>query len=166
MKRLFIDTEKLLELNPGDIKCEYLYHGENNGLLSIIEIAEFAVFCRQCPEAHCVKACPKDALERQPDGTVKRYNLRCVGCKSCVYACPFGTLFPETINYVTTHCDYCLEQMEKNPEYKPLCVESCPNGAIKFIEIEEENPEEGIFVVGKHLAVKSMNWRFKEGRVL
>ncbi len=166
MKRLLIDTEKLLQTDPLKVRCEYIYHSDNNGLISLLEIAEFAVFCRQCPEAHCVKACPKDALERQVDGTVKRHNLRCVGCKSCVIACPFGTLFPESINYVTTHCDYCLGQLEENTDYLPLCVETSPEGAIAMVDIEEDSPREGIFLVGKHMAVKSMNWRLKEGRVL
>ncbi len=166
MKRLLIDTEKLVRMDPLKIRCEYIYHGENNGLISLLEIAEFAVYCRQCLEAHCVKACPKDALERQVDGTVKRHNLRCVGCKSCVIACPFGTLFPESINYITTHCDYCLEQLTEDPDYVPLCVETSPDGAVTMAEIDTDDPQESIFLVGKHMAVRSKNWRLKEGRVL
>ncbi|AKI97566.1 4Fe-4S dicluster domain-containing protein [Kosmotoga pacifica] len=166
MKRLLIDVDKLLSKSASSVQCEYLYHSSNNGLLSLVEIAEFALYCRQCPDSHCVKACPRDALERQPDGTVKRYNLRCVGCKSCVLACPFGTLFPETINFVSDHCDYCIAQRTTDPEYVPLCVKTSKGGEVLLIELDEENPAGGLFFVGKHLAVKTHHWRYKEGKVL
>ncbi|MDI3523667.1 4Fe-4S dicluster domain-containing protein [Kosmotoga sp.] len=166
MKKLLIDIEKLIKRDISGIKCEYLYHGKNNGVLSIVEVAEFAVYCRQCKNAHCVKACPKDALERQPDGTVKRYNLLCVGCKSCVLACPFGTLFPETISYVTTHCDFCLSQINADSNYVPLCAETCSGNTIRVIDVEREQPENGFYFAGKYLAIRAPNWRYKEGRII
>lgn len=166
MKRLLIDIEKLLSEPAQHIQCEYLYHSKNNGLLPLVEIAEFALYCRQCPEAHCVKACPRDALKRLPDGTVKRANLLCVGCKSCVLVCPFGTLFPETINFVADHCDYCVSQRMKNQEYIPLCVKTSKNGEISLVELDEEDPSSGLYFVGKYLAVKTHHWRYKEGKVL
>ena len=59
------------------------YHPDNDGVLSLREFATYAVICRQCELANCVEACPKEALEQQPDGTLKRYNLRCIACRSC-----------------------------------------------------------------------------------
>ena len=109
-------------------------------------------------------ACPKDALERQQSGVVKRYNMRCVGCKSCILACPFGTLFPEVINYITAHCDYCLSQLKTDPEYQPLCVRTAPPGSFRMEEIREEDPEAHVYLVGEYAAVHSPSWRRKEGR--
>lgn len=166
MKKLLIDIEKLVKLDPLKISCEYLYHsGNNQGVLSLIEIAEFSIYCRQCKHAHCVKACPRDALERQVDGTIKRYNLRCVGCKSCALACPFGTIFPETMSYINDHCDFCLEQLNLNPKYIPLCVQTCPDNSLRLIEGEIETIND-LYLVGKHMAVLAPNWRFKEGRII
>jgi len=93
MKRLFIDIPKLLASNgdPKNIECEYAYHRKNDGALSLLEVAEFISYCRQCKEAFCIDACPKEALERLDSGVVKRWNMRCVGCKSCALACPFGS---------------------------------------------------------------------------
>lgn len=164
MKRLFIDIPALIDGGaPEQIECEYMYHRRNEGALSLLEIAEFASYCRQCTDAFCVASCPKEALERLESGAVKRWNLRCVGCKSCTVACPFGTIFTEVMNYVTAKCDLCLNQLADNPDYQPLCARTAPNGSFQMIEIEEQ-PKAHIFYVGEHLAVKSPSWLQKEGK--
>lgn len=167
MKRLFIDIPALIEsgVDPEKIECEYLYHRSNNGPFSLIEVAEFAAYCRQCKEAFCVLACPVEALEHQADGVIKRYNMRCVGCKSCVLACPFGTIFPNVINYVSSTCDFCLNQLKENSDYIPLCAKTAPEGTISMIDIAAEKPDEDIYFSGEHLAIKSPNWRHKEGKI-
>jgi Fe-S-cluster-containing dehydrogenase component len=164
MKRLFIDLEQLLpqkaQLNT--IQCEYLFHSQNKGEYSLLEAAEFAVYCRQCKDSHCVRSCPKEALEKQAGNLIKRYNMRCIGCRSCVLACPFGTIFPEVINYVTSKCDYCLSQLADNPDYVPLCVKTAPSGAFKMVETSGDFLGVNEFLVGDYLLVKTPNWRFKE----
>ncbi len=166
LKRLFIDIPALLASGvPADrIECEYMFHRVNPGVFSLLEVAEFAAYCRQCKEAFCVIACPKEALERQADGTVKRYNMRCVGCKSCVLACPFGTIFPEVINYVTAKCDLCLNQLTEDPDYVPLCAKTAPPGTFVMKDIPEEDPKNYVYFAGERLAVRSPSWRSKEGR--
>ena len=166
MKRLVIDIPAFINSGASaeKIECEYFFHRKNNGQLNLLEVAEFAVYCRQCEEAFCVEACPKEALEHQENKMIKRYNMRCVGCKSCVLACPFGTIFPEVINYVTSACDFCLNQLNDNPEYKPSCVKTAPGNSFSMQEIENENPKEHLFFAGNHLAVKSFSWMQKEGR--
>ncbi len=167
MKRLFIDIPALL--NSGDaaekIECEYLFHRTNRGPLTLLEVAEFAAYCRQCPESFCVLACPFEALERLDNGTIKRYNMRCVGCKSCALACPFGTIFPKVLNYITAQCDFCLQQLLQDPEYQPACVKTAPANTFVMKEIAEEDPKNNIWFSGMHLAIKSPNWRHKEGKV-
>ena len=166
MKKLLIDIPQLLDsgADAEKIECEYLYHRENRGQLTLLEIAQFAGYCRQCTDAFCVSACPKDALERSERGTVKRYNMRCVGCKSCVLACPFGTIFPEVMNYITSACDYCLNQLIEDPDYQPACVESAPDNSFRMVELLEENPEKHLYFAGEHLALRNPSWRQKEGR--
>lgn len=165
LKKLFIDIPALNKsgASADKISCEYLFHRGNKGVVSILEVAEFAVYCRQCKDAFCVAACPKDALERQENGTMKRYNMRCVGCKSCTLACPFGTIYPEVMNYITSKCDYCLNQLNTRPGYIPECVKSSGNGALSIIEMDKENPEKNIYFIGNNLAVKNHNWLVREG---
>lgn len=167
MKRLFIDIPVLLDsgVSPEKIQCEYFYHRFNTGHFSLLEVAEFATYCRQCKDAFCVTACPKEALERLESELIKRYNMRCVGCKSCILACPFGTIFPEVINYITANCDYCLNQLKDNPDYEPLCVKTSPDGTFSMKDIEKEDPENHIYFYGDHLAIRSYHWRYKEDKL-
>jgi len=117
------------------------------------EYATFALYCRQCEEAPCVSACYHDALEKQSDGILKRYKMRCSSCKSCSIACPFGTIFPEFIPYLDSRCDYCVGQTLQLPE----CVLSCPYKAIEVKEIEEDVKKD-IYFVGESLAAHSRKW--------
>lgn len=166
LKKLFIDIPRLLNKpdSVDKIKCEYMFHRENKGVFSLLEVAQFAAYCRRCEEAFCVLACPREALERQENGLIKRYNMRCVGCKSCILACPFGTVFPEVINYVTAKCDCCLNQLKENPDYQPLCVKTSPPEALKMVQIEEEDSGKHIYFAGENLAVRTPGWRQKEER--
>lgn len=163
--KLFIDIPLLLESGTAvdEIKCSYLYHRSNQGSLSIIEIAEFGVYCRECKDAFCISVCPKEALQQQDNGLIRRYNMLCVGCKSCALACPFGTIFPEVMNYISSKCDYCLNQLGKNT-FIPACVKTAPPGSILIKDMDMELPEEHIHFVGEHLAVKSHSWLKREGR--
>ncbi len=166
LKRLYIDIPALMEsgVDSHEIKCEYMYHQKNNGAFSLLEVAEFSAYCRQCEEAFCIDACPKEALEHQENGMIKRYNMRCVGCKSCILACPFGTIFPEVINYVTSKCDFCLNQLEQKPDYEPACVQTAPANSFVMKEIAEDH-QKNIFFIGNHLAVRTPSWLNKEGRI-
>ena len=159
-KRLFIDLE-ICNKHPGAaIPCSYFYHPDNKGVISLREGATFAIICRQCDEAPCVKSCPQDALEKQEDGTLKRYNMRCISCKSCAYARPFGTIVPEVIPYLVSQCDYCLDRLEEAGE--PLCVRQCPvEGMVDYRDVKEE-PEKDIYFVGEHLAVHAPHWEKAE----
>lgn len=165
LKRLFIDIPALIEsgVSTDQIECEYLFHRGHKNPSSVVEVAEFATYCRQCKDAFCIDACPKDALEHLESGVIKRWNMRCVGCKSCVIACPFGTIFPEVINYISSNCDFCLEKLKIDPDYEPLCVKTSPEGTIKMIPVEEDI-ENDIFFCGDYLAVKNPNWLIKEGK--
>lgn len=162
MRRLFIDLEKCVECKECAVSCNYFYHPQNKGVSSLLEFATFATICRHCEEAPCVNSCYHNALERQSDGHLKRYLMRCTSCKSCTIACPFGVIVPEFIPYLSAKCDYCIASANKA---EPVCVSSCGHNAIEFKEINEEDPENFIFFVGDKLAVKSRKW-FREEPVL
>jgi len=155
-KRLLIDLEKCNKRQKPECNCSYFYHPFNDGVLNLREYATFATICRQCEEAPCVKSCPKDALEKQEEGVLRRYNARCVSCKSCVFACPFGTIVPEIVPYFASRCDGCIGRSDiKNP---PVCTKTCPEGAIRFEDVEESK-EKNIVFVGELLAVHCIQWR-------
>jgi len=153
MKRLFVDLDKCDRCSECKVCCDYLYHPQNNGVSSLREYATFATICRHCEEAPCVNSCYHDALERAPDGHIKRYKLRCTSCKTCSLACPFGIIFQDFIPYLDSKCDFCLAGGDKMPK----CVSTCPEKAIEVKEVEEDQ-ENNIFLVGEHLAVRTRKW--------
>lgn len=158
-KRLYIDLDKCRKCDTCNAECSYFYHPYNNGVISLREIAEFSSSCRKCEKAPCVNACPHDALEKLEDGIVKRYNMRCVSCNSCSYACPFGTILPEIIPYAASRCDYCIDRLKADEE--PVCVVSCTEDAIKFGDFEPDLKDYR-FSVGENLIVRSIPWKKEE----
>ncbi len=157
-KRLFIDLEKCRRCEKCTIRCGYFYHPDNLGILALREFSTFAVICRQCEEANCVRACPKEALEKQPDGVLRRYNLRCISCKSCAVACPFGTILTDLVPYYSSACDYCLGRPAGKTEEAPECVVSCPEHALEYREVSEDVAQD-IYLVGERLAVHAVSFK-------
>jgi carbon-monoxide dehydrogenase iron sulfur subunit len=86
----------------------------------------FAVNCRHCDKPACVEACITGAMVKDPEtGIVINNSERCVGCLSCVLACPYGAVKAGNIAY---KCDLC------RGEEMPACVKNCPNRALIYIE--------------------------------
>lgn len=153
-KKLFIDLD-ICNSDQCDecvIDCSYFYHPVNNGMISLIELATYILVCRKCEEPHCVNACPKDALEKleDADGMLIRHTVRCVSCRSCSHACPYGTIYPELTPHFTNICDYC----EGRDEF--TCVPSCPYGALSIVDDTFEG--DNVFKVGNRVVVHSTHW--------
>ena len=154
MKKLYIDYEICNKCPECVVKCSYVMHPENNGITSLRELVSFMFVCRRCEDYPCVNACPNGALKRQ-DNIIKRAKFLCISCKSCAIACPFGTILPEFIPYLVSSCDFCLNRLR---EEKPVCVDSCPYNAIKFLDEEEGKDEKHIHKLGENLIVKAVSW--------
>jgi Fe-S-cluster-containing dehydrogenase component len=158
-RRLFIDLDICAsgQCSQCELQCSYFYHRSNNGIVSVAELATYALVCRRCEEPHCVNACPVDALEQQKEknNLLVRHNMLCVSCRSCSHACPYGTIYPENVPLLVHTCDFCLDRREAAGE--PLCIASCPHGALALRKADEELPE-NTFLVGENLIVHSTHW--------
>ena len=160
-KRLVIDLETCSGCPSCTARCAYFYrpHAQDHGIDGLRERATFALLCRRCPEPSCIKACAYRALERQPDGLLARHNLRCVSCKLCAQACPFGIIYPELLGFYETPCDFCTGSL--GPDDRPPCVASCPRGAVAYREVEAAEVEDGkkrLHLIGEHLAAIADAW--------
>jgi len=157
-RRLFIDLDICSsgECKECIIQCSYLYHPGNNGIVSVTELTTYYLVCRRCDEPHCVNACPMEALEQQKDRDklLIRHNMRCISCKSCSHACPYGTIYPELVPLLIHNCDFCLDRRSEN---EPLCIKTCPYGALSLKEGDIE-PDENTFFAGDNLIVHSTHW--------
>ncbi len=152
MKKLLIDLDICSKCEECGMLCSYIQHPANNGVTTLREFAHFAVVCRRCDDAPCIASCPWKALELQPANMLKRYMMRCTSCKNCSRACPFGVIYPETIPFVISRCDYCIGRLKSGEV--PICLQSCAHGGIQYGEFEEK-AEGGIFNASDHLMVKT-----------
>ncbi|HTT75338.1 MAG TPA: 4Fe-4S dicluster domain-containing protein [Candidatus Binataceae bacterium] len=84
--------------------------------------------CNHCDAAPCIEICPTRALFRRDDGIVDFDNSRCIGCKSCMQACPYDALYIDPNSNTAAKCNFCAHRVELNLE--PACVIVCPTQAI------------------------------------
>jgi formate dehydrogenase beta subunit len=88
--------------------------------------------CMHCTDATCEKLCPAGARVHLDYGAVARIDEKCIGCQTCVVACPFGKpRYSEEANKVYK-CGLCPDRVRDN--LSPACVKACPTGALKFGE--------------------------------
>ena len=85
------------------------------------------VVCHHCTHAPCVASCPVDALTYQY-GCVQLDERRCIGCKNCAIACPFGVI--EMAENGAQKCDLCEQRVAGGP----ACVQACPTQAIRLMD--------------------------------
>lgn len=158
-KRLFIDLDVCASgtCETCVIKCSYFYHPDNNGIISVAELTTYALVCRRCEEPHCVNACPVEALEqdKNKDKLLIRHNMRCISCKSCSHACPYGTIYPENIPLLIHNCDFCLDRITRPDE--PLCIKTCPYGALS-LKKSDIKLDKNTHLIGDNLIVRSTHW--------
>ena len=115
----------------------------------------FLVTCNHCKEAPCVKACPTQATFKREDGIVLMDYHRCIGCRFCMAACPFGARsfnfrdprpfidetvaqFPTRTKGVVEKCNFCAERLAVGKQ--PHCVEAS-EGAIVVGDLEDPESE-------------------------
>lgn len=116
--------------------CANGHHDQ--GLLKHGAVGEDALMplhCRHCETPLCLEVCPQDAITKDENGTIIRQNQRCIGCKSCIMACPFGVMFMYSTRHISPKCDLCHDRLDEGKD--PRCVATCTSGAIIFEELTE-----------------------------
>ena len=116
--------------------------------------------CMHCEKAPCIDACPTGASYKCEDGTVLIEEKKCVGCRQCILACPYGARYfnqgkggyfksglipPEEIYNqdrepgVVEKCDFCAAKVKRGEE--PVCITACPLQARSFGDLEDQKSE-------------------------
>jgi len=111
--------------------------------------------CNHCEHPPCVRVCPTQATFKRDDGIVMMDFHRCIGCRYCMAACPFGSRsfnfydprkflktenpeFPTRTKGVVEKCLFCYERLDEGK--LPYCVEVA-EGAIYFGDLNDPNSE-------------------------
>lgn len=117
---------------------------------------EVLVFCNHCDNPPCVRVCPTQATWKRDDGVVAIDEHRCIGCRYCVAACPYGSRsfnfvdprpflvhttseYPTRTRGVVEKCNLCEERLAKGQP--PACVRACPGGAMLFGDLRDPDSE-------------------------
>jgi len=116
----------------------------------------FVVFCNHCDRPPCVRVCPTKATWKREDGIVMMDWHRCIGCRYCMAACPYGSRsfnwvdprpyiksldpeFPTRTKGVVEKCTFCPERLAKGK--LPACVEACTPKAMAFGDLEDPHSQ-------------------------
>jgi Fe-S-cluster-containing dehydrogenase component len=114
------------------------------------------VLCNHCENPPCVPVCPTKATFQGADGLVMMDYHRCIGCRYCMAACPYGArsfnwvdprphiarvnqAYPTRTKGVVEKCSFCDERLAKN--LLPACVEACKEKGLFFGDLNDPTSE-------------------------
>jgi Fe-S-cluster-containing dehydrogenase component len=141
--------------------------------------APVLVLCNHCSNPPCVRVCPTQATwKRKSDGLVMMDMHRCIGCRYCMAACPYGSRsfnwqdprpflkdgirppFPTRTKGVVEKCNFCNERLREGME--PACVEAARSvpggeGALVFGDVSDEGSEVSRVLAGEYSIVRKAN---------
>ncbi len=112
--------------------------------------------CNHCEKPACVRVCPTGATWKREDGIVMMDWHRCIGCKYCMVACPYGARsfnfsdpvayvkqvnpeFPTRSKGVVEKCNFCAERLAAGKQ--PVCVEACADKSMIFGNLADPQSE-------------------------
>ncbi|MEM1525766.1 MAG: 4Fe-4S dicluster domain-containing protein [Ignisphaera sp.] len=128
--RRFILFDKCIGCYTCEEVCKFL--NNDQAFIKLYEVESGLnkpISCFHCAKAPCVLVCPTNALLFDRDGAVITRTTRCIGCTSCMVACPFGIPELLPVGYVIK-CDLCSKLRGEGLE--PGCVAVCPTNAITW----------------------------------
>lgn len=94
-----------------------------------------SISCMHCAEPACMEVCPAAAIEKRDDGVVILDPDKCIGCRYCEWACPYGAVQYDEATKTMSKCDFCSDLLDKGEN--PACVDACVNRALEFGDLEE-----------------------------
>ncbi len=137
---------------------EHTFPGqENEYMKDKLAHSDVLVLCNHCDNPPCCRVCPTQATwKRESDGIVMMDWHRCIGCRYCVAACPYGSRsfnwfdprpvlgelneeFPTRTRGVVEKCTFCEKRLAEGKQ--PACVEACPENALIFGDLEDPHSE-------------------------
>ncbi|MEE9954154.1 formate-dependent uric acid utilization protein AegA [Enterobacter quasihormaechei] len=134
---IMVNGQECIGCRACEVACVMAHNGEQHVLserhfhprITVLTYANrnSPVTCHHCENAPCAQSCPNGAITQHSD-SVQVNQQKCIGCKACVVACPFGTmdmlvtpLENDRVKASAHKCDLCLERPQG-----PACVENCP----------------------------------------
>jgi Fe-S-cluster-containing hydrogenase component 2 len=138
VKQIVVHQERCTACRECELACSFQHEGVFVPALSRIRVNDFydeqfylPLTCVHCADAPCATVCPTVAIVRQGSGQVEVLADRCIGCKMCLLACPFGVMGFHPERNVAHNCDLCGDA-------EPQCVAFCTPRALEYAEVETQ----------------------------
>lgn len=158
-----IDNRKCIGCHACTTACKSEHQvpvGVNRTWVKQVEKGEFpnsrrlfsVMRCNHCTDAPCVEICPTEALNIREDGIVDFDKDRCIGCKSCMQACPYDALYIDPQTNTAAKCNYCAHRIDVGLE--PACVNVCPEHAIISGDMDDSNSEISLLLSRQQVSVR------------
>ncbi len=144
VKRIFLDPSRCIGCRSCVAACRECetHKGESMIYIDYLErhntVATSPTLCMHCedPLAPCAQVCPAQAILVSPDGVVQAADeTRCIYCRNCGYACPFGVPKFNTAGHYMQKCNLCYDRTSQGRG--PMCATVCPTQAIFYGTYEE-----------------------------
>ena len=144
IETIFVDPSRCIGCRACEAACRECdsHKGESMIMVDFIErwasVATQPTVCMHCsdPVAPCAQVCPVLAITITPEGVVQQAEpSRCIGCRNCVYACPFGVPKFDVEARLMKKCNLCFDRTAQG--LQPWCTQACPTQAIWYGSYEE-----------------------------
>jgi Fe-S-cluster-containing dehydrogenase component len=144
IKTMFLDPSRCIGCRACEAACRECdsHKGESMVMVDYIDrqmtIATQPTLCMHCqdPAAPCAQVCPVLAITISDEGVVQQAEpSRCIGCRNCVYACPFGVPKFDVEARLMKKCNLCYDRTAQG--LQPWCAQVCPTQAIWYGDYEE-----------------------------
>ncbi|HZW29984.1 MAG TPA: 4Fe-4S dicluster domain-containing protein [Isosphaeraceae bacterium] len=144
IKTIFTDPSRCIGCRACEAACRECDSHKGESMIMVDFIARAAsvatqpTLCMHCvdPVAPCAQVCPVMAILITPEGVVQQADpSRCIGCRNCVYACPFGVPKFDASARLMKKCNLCFDRTSQG--LQPWCTQACPTAAIWYGTYEE-----------------------------
>jgi Fe-S-cluster-containing dehydrogenase component len=141
---LFMDPSRCIGCRACEAACRECdsHKGESMIMVDFVDraqnVATQPTVCMHCedPVAPCAQVCPVMAILITDEGVVQQAEpSRCIACRNCVYACPFGVPKMDLEARLMKKCNLCYDRTVQ--DLKPWCAQACPTQAIWYGTYEE-----------------------------
>lgn len=148
---MLVDTRKCVGCHACRMACQHqnnlpadvsfiTFHDRESGAFPSVRTETVPTQCMQCDDAPCAAVCPTKATYVDENKTVRVDRDRCIGCRYCIAACPYGARSVDPATGIVDKCRLCVARAD--PAKHPTnCVSACPAGVRIFGDLDDPSSE-------------------------